>query len=115
MDEKRYPEWFAYLRRRHPEFVDAVDQLGQVVRQQGPLDDKTTNLIQLAAAATTRSEGAVHSHTKRAMEAGASQEEIYHAVMLLTSTIGFPTVSAALSWVQDVIGGGEVGEGRTGP
>lgn len=48
-----------------------------------------------------RSEGAVHSHVRRALEAGATPEEIYHAVMLLTSTIGFPNVAAALSWAED--------------
>jgi alkylhydroperoxidase/carboxymuconolactone decarboxylase family protein YurZ len=37
------------------------------------------------------------------MEAGASAEEIYHAIILLTSIIGFPTVSAALSWADDVL------------
>ena len=35
--------------------------------------------------------------------AGAKPEEIRHAIVLLTSTIGFPTVSAALSWVDDVL------------
>jgi 4-carboxymuconolactone decarboxylase len=62
------------------------------------------NLIQLAAAAAIRSEGSVHSHTRRAIEAGAKPEEIYHTVILLTATIGFPTVAAALSWVDDVVG-----------
>ena len=31
-------------------------------------------------------------------------DEIYHALILLTSTIGFPTVSAALSWTEDILG-----------
>ena len=39
----------------------------------------------------------------------AEPEEVYHAVILLTSTIGFPTTSAALSWVHGVI------EGKKGP
>ena len=30
-------------------------------------------------------------------------EEIYHALMLLTSTLGYPTVSAALSWAEDIL------------
>jgi len=60
-------------------------------------------LIQLAAAAAIRSEGSVHSHTRRALELGAKPEEIYHTIILLTSTIGFPTVSATLSWADDVI------------
>ncbi|MHC1727846.1 MAG: hypothetical protein AB9866_17895 [Syntrophobacteraceae bacterium] len=31
-------------------------------------------------------------------------DELFHAVILLTSTIGFPSTSAALSWVSDTIG-----------
>jgi len=58
----------------------------------------------MAAAAAIRSEGAVHSHVRRALEAGASVEEVRHSLMLLTSTIGFPTVVAALSWIEDVLG-----------
>jgi len=67
------------------------------------LNKKTAHLIQLGAAAAIRSEGSVHSHTKRALEAGAKPAEIYHSIIVLTSTIGFPTVSAALSWADDVI------------
>jgi len=103
MPQKNTPKWFDHVRQEHPKFMDAVEQLGKAVREEGPLDDKTANLIQLAAAATNRSEGAVHSHTKRAIEAGAKQEEIIHTIILLTSTIGFPNVAAALSWVDDVV------------
>jgi AhpD family alkylhydroperoxidase len=74
------------------------------VRREGPLDEKTSHLIQLAAAAAIRSEGSVHSHVRRARAAGASPEEIYHTLILLTSTIGFPTVSAAVSWTYDILG-----------
>jgi AhpD family alkylhydroperoxidase len=102
--QKKKPKWFDHVVQKHPIFMDAVERLGKVVREEGPLDEKTCNLIQLAAAAANRSEGAVHSHTKRAVEAGAKQEEIIHAILLLTSTIGFPNVSAALSWADDVIG-----------
>ncbi|OHB47389.1 MAG: alkylhydroperoxidase, partial [Planctomycetes bacterium GWF2_39_10] len=80
-----------------------VEELGKVVKQEGPLDERTAHLIQLAAAATVHSEGAVHSHVRRAMDAGVTADEIYHAIILLTSTIGFPSVVAALSWADDVI------------
>jgi alkylhydroperoxidase/carboxymuconolactone decarboxylase family protein YurZ len=46
----------------------------------------------------------VHSHVRRAIKAGATREEIFHAIILLTSTIGFPGASAALSWAHDAIG-----------
>jgi 4-carboxymuconolactone decarboxylase len=96
---KRYQK----LKEQHPEYMNTVESLGKAVKTEGPLDEKTAQLIQLAAAATARAEGAVHSHTRRALEAGARAEEIHHAVILLTSTIGFPNVVAALSWVDDVI------------
>ncbi len=81
----------------------AVEQLGEAVRTEGPLDQKQGHLIQLAAAAAIRSEGAVHSHTRRALEEGATSDEIRHALLLLVSTIGFPTVVAALSWAEDLL------------
>ncbi|NIO42678.1 MAG: carboxymuconolactone decarboxylase family protein, partial [Burkholderiales bacterium] len=40
-----------------------------------------------------------------AMEAGAQAAEIYHTLIMLASTIGFPTVVAALTWADDVIQG----------
>ena len=91
------------IKERHPDFLSAVESLGSTLKNAGPIDKKTAQLIQLAAAASLRSEGAVHSHTRRALNAGAHANEIYHAIILLTSTIGFPNVVAALSWADDVI------------
>jgi 4-carboxymuconolactone decarboxylase len=98
----RPPDFYLELQQRHPEFFAAVEALGQAVRKSGPLDDKTVHLVQLAAAAAVRSEGAVHSHVRRALDAGASMDEVRHVLICLTSTIGFPNVTAALSWTQDV-------------
>jgi len=92
------------LKERHGDFIDAVETLGRSVRRAGPLDEKTGHLIQLAAAAAIRSEGSVRSHAARAQAAGATPEEVRHAIIILTSTIGFPTVAAALAWVDDALG-----------
>jgi 4-carboxymuconolactone decarboxylase len=97
-----FPRWYSKTRQQHREYFEALENLGETIRKQGPLDEKTSHLIQLAAAAAIRSEGSVHSHARRAIKAGATPEEIYHTIMLLTSTIGFPTTSAALSWVSDL-------------
>ena len=104
MSKAKPPKWYTLLTEKHAGFMDAVEALGKVVRREGPLDDKTANLVQLAGAAAIRSEGAVHSHARRAVKAGATPEELFHAIILLTSTIGFPTVSAALSWVDEATG-----------
>jgi len=103
MKKEEFPKYYLENKKRFKEYFEALENLGNVAKKQGPLDEKTAHLIQLAAAAAIRSEGAVHSHTRRAIEAGAKPDEIYHAVILLTNTFGFPTVSAALSWVYDVV------------
>jgi AhpD family alkylhydroperoxidase len=101
---RKPPKHYLTLKKRYRKVVDAVETLGQAVKLAGPLDEKSAQLIQLAAAAAIRSEGSVHSHVRRALEAGASPEEIRHALVLLTSTIGFPTVAAALAWAADILG-----------
>jgi len=101
--KKSAPPDYWRLRKRFPDYFAAVEALGTAVRQAGPLDDKTIHLVQLAAAAAVRSEGSVHSHARRSLEAGASAEEIRHAIIATTSTIGFPNARAALSWVDDVL------------
>ena len=97
------PKLYARIKKRYPQYVQAVESLGELARHLGPLDEKTLHLVQLAAAAAIRSEGAVHSHVRRALKAGATVEEIHHALLALTSTVGFPTVTAAMSWVEDIV------------
>jgi len=91
------------MKERHPQLMDAVEALGVAVAKDSPLSEKTRHLVQLAAAAAIRSEGSVHSHVRRAVDAGASVEEVRHSILVLTSTIGFPTVAAAMSWADDVL------------
>jgi AhpD family alkylhydroperoxidase len=98
------PSFYLRVKERYPEYFAAVESLGETVRRAGPLDEKTLHLVQLAAAAAARSEGAVHSHVRRALKSGAQPEEVRHALLALTSTIGFPNVTAALSWAEDVLG-----------
>jgi 4-carboxymuconolactone decarboxylase len=103
MAEKQPHRTYDDVSRQYPEVIKALEKLGATVRGAGPLDTKTSQLVQLAAAAAMRSEGSVHSHTHRAVKAGASSEEIYHTLLLLISTIGFPQAMAAISWSRDVL------------
>jgi AhpD family alkylhydroperoxidase len=99
----KLPKQYISIQKKYKGLIKAVENLGKVAKASGPLNKKTSELVQLAAAATVRSEGSVHSHTRRALAAGAKPDEIRHAIVLLTSTIGFPSVSAALSWANDVL------------
>jgi 4-carboxymuconolactone decarboxylase len=97
------PELYLKLKERHGDLIEAVEAMSRTARMSGPLDEKTGHLIQLGAAAAIHSIGSVRSHAARALAAGATLEEIQHAIIVLTSTIGFPTVAAALSWVDDAL------------
>ena len=101
MSEKKGPKHYQYLQQRFPEVLAAVENLGSTIRTAGPLDNKTAELIQLGVAASSGSIGSVHSHTRRALKAGATAEELEHTLVLLISTIGFPKVAAALAWIQE--------------
>ncbi len=104
MTDKKIPSrLYNELTNRYPEVLAAHENLGRTIRRAGPLDEKSLQLIQLAAAGATQSEGAVHSHTRRALQAGATEDEIYHALITLISTIGFPRVTAAISWARDIL------------
>ncbi len=100
---RKVPRNYLKLKGREVAFMEAVEALGAAAKQAGPLDEKTAQLIQIGAAAGIRSEGSVHSHVRRALDAGATPAEIRHALILLVSTIGFPTVAAALSWADDIL------------
>jgi 4-carboxymuconolactone decarboxylase len=94
-------ELYLKIKERHGDLIEAVVALSMAARTSGPLDEKTGHLIQLGAVAAIHSIGSVRSHAARALASGATREEIRHAIIILTSTIGFPTVAAALSWVDD--------------
>ena len=91
------------LKERHSDLVEAVEALAKAARMSGPLDEKTGHLIQLGAAAAIHSKGSVCSHAMRALGSGATPAELRHTIIVLTSTIGFPTVAAALSWIDDLL------------
>jgi AhpD family alkylhydroperoxidase len=88
----------------HPSVASAYESLGEACAQAGPLDDKTRELIKLALAVGARLEGGVHSHVRRALDAGASASEIRHVVTLAVPTLGFPNAAAAFTWIEDVLG-----------
>ena len=99
----KYTNNYDWLLNRFGQVIEKHQELGKSLREAGPIDEEDSQLIQLGAAAAIRAEGAVHSHVKRALKAGATPDEIYHALLLLMSTIGFPATAAALSWARDII------------
>jgi Carboxymuconolactone decarboxylase family len=60
--------------------------LGEKCHETGPLDEKTRRLVKLGIAIAARHEGAVHSATRNALNAG-----------------GWPPAWAAMTWINEVI------------
>ena len=99
----KLPERFQKFQNDFPEVAKAYEELGNSVHNCGPLDEKTRALIKLAISTGVGMEGAVHSHTRKAVDAGCKNDEIKQTIMLALPTIGFPATMAAMSWVEDII------------
>lgn len=97
------PKRFQKFTEDYPEVASSYESLGNAVHSAGPLDDKTRALVKLAISTGARLEGAVHSHARKALKAGATPEEMKHTVLLALPTIGLPSMMAALSWLDDIL------------
>ena len=100
---QQYPKAYQKFIDDHRQVWEAYDRLGAAIHGAGPLDEKARELVKLGISVGAGMEGAVHSHTRKALAAGASPEEIRHVVVLATTTIGFPNMMAALTWVEDIL------------
>jgi len=99
----RLPKPLQEFIEKYPEIWQAYEKLGHECHEAGPLDDKTRRLVKLGITIGARMEGAVRSHTKRAKEAGISEDEILHVAVLAITTIGFPSSIAATTWIKDLL------------
>jgi 4-carboxymuconolactone decarboxylase len=97
------PDTYEVFQKQHTSLWQAFEKLGETAATSGPLDLKTRELIKLGMAAAYGSVSAVKSHTHRALEAGVSVEEIEHAILLGITTLGFPSMMAALTWAKEAI------------
>ena len=97
------PKQFKEFTEKYPEVAKAYEELGSAVHKAGDIDEKTRALVKLGIAVGARYEGAVHSHTRKALEAGAAKEEIRQVVLLSLPTIGQPSMMAAMTWVDDIL------------
>jgi len=97
------PSTYLRMKEEYPDLMRAYESLGQACAGAGPLDERSVALVKLGISMGAGLEGAAHSHTRKALDAGVNREEILHAALLLTPTVGFPTMMRARSWVLDVL------------
>ena len=98
------PDSIVEFQKSHPRIWEAFAALGKECHEAGgPLDEKTRRLVKLGIAIALRHEGAVHSATRHALEAGLTPDELKHVAILAVTTIGWPGAYAAMTWIQDTI------------
>lgn len=97
------PKIYEKFIKAYPDVFKAYENLGVACRKAGPLDEKVQDLIKLGISIGANSRGGVMSSTRKALDAGASQEEVLQTVLLATTTTGFPNMIAALGWVESVL------------
>jgi len=102
MSEK-LPAGAAKIAKRYPKIWAAYQQLGEACAEAGPLDARTVRLVKLALAVASESEGAVHSHTRRALAEGLSKAELLHVPLLAIPSLGLAKAVAAMSWIEDIV------------
>ena len=96
------PSTAGELAEKYPDVWEEYAGLGEACSEAGPIDGETKRLVKLALAAGSGSEGAVHSHVRRALEEGVEPDALRHVAILSIPTIGDPQAVAALTWIDDL-------------
>ena len=83
---------------RNEQLVAAWDQLARAGRN-GPLDERTCRLLELAVAIGARDREAIRVAQARLVELAVIAEEIEQIIALAAPTIGKPATSATYGWI----------------
>jgi len=100
-DENRVPKTFKQFVTKYPVLGQSHENVAKYVDDVGPLDAKTMSLIKIGISLGAGLDSAVRSHVRRAMQHGASKDEIEQAILLAFNTLGLPRTVAAWSWAQE--------------
>ncbi|MGD0635278.1 MAG: carboxymuconolactone decarboxylase family protein [Beijerinckiaceae bacterium] len=90
------------LAERYPAIWHAYAKLGEACAQEGPLNPRERRLVKLALAIGASSEGAVHSHVRRALAEGITAAELDHVMLLAIPLTGLPAAAKAMTWIDDI-------------
>jgi alkylhydroperoxidase/carboxymuconolactone decarboxylase family protein YurZ len=87
-----------------PRVVQAWDTIEEAGRE-GPLDDRTTCLVNLGIAIGTLRQGPVQANVRKAMSSGVFTKELVQVVVLAAGTLGASDALTAFTWIQDTLEG----------
>ncbi len=90
------------IAEEYPDIWKAYAALGKAAADCGPLTPRERRLVKLALAIGAGSEGAVHSHTRRARAEAIEPEALAQVAMLAIGPLGLPRAVAAKTWIEDI-------------
>jgi 4-carboxymuconolactone decarboxylase len=102
MTDDYLPGIYQQFLDRFPEVAEAQGNLARTIREQNPFDERTDRLLKLAIAIGAEAEGAVRSNVRKALQHGATLDEVRAVALAAVTTCGFPTAIAALGWIEEV-------------
>ena len=85
-----------------PDIWQAYAALGKATGEAGPLSEREKRLVKLALAIGIGSEGAVHSHTRRAKAEGIEDAALTQVALLSIGSCGLARAVAAKTWIEDI-------------
>jgi 4-carboxymuconolactone decarboxylase len=89
-------EIFAKFKEDFPKVYSDHEALGKEIHEKsGPVPEKVRWLIKIAISGASHHLLALETHIMKAKEAGVTDEEIKHALLMLIQTTGFPTFMEA--------------------
>lgn len=99
--ETDVPYTFQRFTRRFPEIAGAHEAIARAGDESGGLDRKTLELIKLGMCVASGLESATKSHARRALQHGASRDEVEQAIVAGVNTCGLPRVIMAWQWATE--------------
>lgn len=91
-------EIFTAFRNDFPAVYEEHEALGKIIHEQaGPLPEKVRWLIKVAVSGASGHKISLETHVAKARQAGATEDEIKHALLLIIQTKGFPMFMEAYS------------------
>ena len=96
---------FSEFKKDFPNVYAGYESLGTEIHAAGgPLPEKTRWLLKIAVSGASRHLPALETHIAKGREAGVSDDEIKHTLLLLLQTTGFPTFMEAYSVFKKMSG-----------
>jgi len=82
---------FTAFKKEFPQVWTQYEALGREIHKNGgPLPEKVRWLIKVAVSAASQHRLSLETHLAKAREAGATDDEIKHALLMVMQTTGFP-------------------------